>query len=129
MSDNEIFSSQKSNLTDMPNDISSNDSDKENDLTIQTKRGPNRKFLFDQSYPSLDIAESILKSEIIWSIIKRKRKTKLGFKQDYRCNLTTYRGVQCSSAVYILLHQTDLGVSIYRTYCAHSLPKIEKLYL
>ena len=79
-------------------------------------RGPNKDYKFDQVCLTKSEAEEILKKEKIWSPA-RPRKSKEGLKIFYRCNKVAYRGTQCASAVYILLHATDVQCSIYRTYC------------
>ena len=76
---------------------------------VKKGRSKGKNYTKDDTYLTVEEAKEVL---------NKKDDVKAGRKLIYRCANPKYRGKQCPSTVYILLHADHpTKATIYRTYC------------
>jgi hypothetical protein len=81
---------------------SSDEENDNNETKEKLKRGQNKKYKLTETFTTLEKAIEYVTSLSIWRRAWT-RASSLGKKYFYSCNLTTKRGKQCSTGLYILL--------------------------
>ena len=112
--------------------VSESENENDHNSTVSTKTtciigrpvgSKNCIYNFCSTYENLEEAKEVVKLEGVWRYKKDQlsRSNKSGWhkKLFYQCKFvssTIKMKNQCASRLYIVLHSTDLKVSIYRTY-------------
>ena len=89
--------------------------------TSSTKRSKGKDYEFDRKFSTKEDALKLIDAEKCWSKNGVPKKTLIGLKQFYRCNLVRTRDpVQCESRLYLLYHISSTQVSLFRTISDHT---------
>lgn len=81
---------------------------------------------FDRTFNNKFDAETIVKSERIWSYRTRSTDSKGNLRVSYRCNLVKFRGQQCTAAIFLLHVYNTSIVMLYRSQLPHNHDEINK---
>ena len=83
-----------------------------------------KNWLIDSNFDSRDEALEWIREEKCWSIV-RTTENNAGTRVEYRCNKVPSRGVQCTSALYLLYNADSMKVTKYVTLEGHNHDQIE----
>ena len=75
---------------------------------------------------TLEEVQPFLEAEKIWSKHKPNT-TESGLRYEYRCNRVKRRGPQCAAAIYLLYHNTNTDVSLFKTTAEHDHDTINEI--
>lgn len=90
------------------------DEEDSEDMFNQNGKRVKTVYLMDKQFEKLELAVDCINSEKTWSK-ERSRQTKEGLKDFYRCKVRS-----CKSKMYILFHEEEASVSIWRNNAEHN---------